>query len=306
MTVPWTAPPPDPTPYLLRERIGDMYAGWVDGRNGVPMLPPPAPSPKGATTVASGGGKGAALPEPWELLPADRADAVLAGPPEPSRKPRWWHRRPSAPGPREEAGEYERYAAVWEATSEETLSTPRIEAIKSQTLAEIADEERRLEESVAVLRKMVARAREDRDVMPRAIDLAEREVDAAWTPPTPQSLTCRRTAEQNTARRPDELIRLRRTGDHRRRVRKAENAYLERSRELAHAIRSEEMLNEIIAHRTAVARAAAHRLHQHGNRRIATYLQQLVRKHKRGPELNLVLLRHPVGPSLPAWVTESE
>lgn len=251
MTAPWTAPPLDPTPYRLRDRLGDLFHGWRDGANGLPRL-----------------------------LPTD--------PPDPPAE----HRESAPPG-------VEGTVPV----EQGPISTPRIRALKSQTLAAIAVEEQLLEESVATLRKMQAKEKAEQDALPPVIDCAELGVQAARIPPTGQDLTLRRLAEQDPGKRPDGLIRLRRSGDHRRRLAKAENAHLESLRRQAGATRTDDALEEVIAHRRAAAQAAAHRIYHYGNRRIATYLQQLVRSHKQGGELNMVLLRHPVGPELPAWVT---
>ena len=62
---------------------------------------------------------------------------------------------------------------------------------------------------------------------------------------------------------------------------------------------------DLIRERAEVARAAARRHHEFALRRVATYLQQLVRKHPRGAELNQWLMDYRVAPDLPEWARES-
>ena len=71
------------------------------------------------------------------------------------------------------------------------------------------------------------------------------------------------------------------------------------------AAREALLRRDLIRDRAAVARAAAKRHSELAHRRIATYLQQLVRTHRQGADLNMLLVTHPVGPDLPEWVTSA-
>ena len=86
-----------------------------------------------------------------------------------------------------------------------------------------------------------------------------------------------------------------------RRLAKAEQAVNTATAQLADATREAELRSELSRNRTALAQAAAHRHHEFYLRRTATYLQQLVRTHERGRDLNMLLMRHQVGPELPEW-----
>lgn len=183
------------------------------------------------------------------------------------------------------------------------ITTPKLDALRADTLKAIAEEHESLEKAIAPLRRLVASARTTQDVLPYSIELAKKLADQAWPEPTEIELESRRLAELDHRLRPDDLVRRRRQGDYQRRVLAAEAQVIERNREFATAVRNEIALLEVIAHRTAVAQAAARRIHHHGERRIATYLQRLVRRHKQGLWLNTHLTRHPAGPELPAWVT---
>lgn len=118
---------------------------------------------------------------------------------------------------------------------------------------------------------------------------------------TPEERDARRLAEQDHRTRPDEFVRRRRDTGWERRLRAAEQAHQDAVARLAEATRQAQLREELIRDRLAVARAAARGCHELGMRRIATYQQQLVRTHRQGADLNLLLMTHPVGPDLPDW-----
>ncbi len=129
----------------------------------------------------------------------------------------------------------------------------------------------------------------------------ERERQAARQPPDELALKERRSAERD---RPDAVVRARRLADHQRRLRAAEDAYAAawRTYDDAHRRLTRAADQQRRLHVEAAARAR--RIHEHTWRRIATYWQQLVRSHDKGPELTGLL--RPVGPELPGWAQDDE
>jgi hypothetical protein len=269
----WTWPPEEPSVYRLRDRLSDMFHGWRDGRRKILLLSQVPDGPGKGPSSAAGPGPGPA----GEPSPAGSTGAGL-------RTGR--------------ASE-----AVSGTTPEVAISTPRIMVLGSEALEAIAREELLLEKSRAPLILQLEEARAVQDALPEKIRLAADALLVAQQVQPVEDQTRRRTAEQNDRQRPHSLILSRRRGEHSRRLAKAERDYLALTERHAEAIRTAEALAEIIGHRTAAAQAAARRDHERGQRRIATYLQQLVRSRKPDDlHLNTLILRHPVGPDLPEWV----
>ena len=122
--------------------------------------------------------------------------------------------------------------------------------------------------------------------------------------PTNAELGKRRLAEQDAGSRPDTLVSARRRAAWDRRLSTAEEQHQSATAKLARAAHGFRLHEDLIRERAEVARAAARRHHDFALRRVATYLQQLVRKHPRGAELNEWLTDYRVGPDLPEWARE--
>lgn len=135
-------------------------------------------------------------------------------------------------------------------------------------------------------------------------EIAKKQLDAAREPLSSQESGRRRLAEADSGARPDSLVRGRRQAAWERRVRSAEREYQVAAEAEADAGAAVLTREAFLRDRAAVARAAAERYHELAQRRIATYLQQLVRSHRHGADLNLLLMRYPVGPDLPEWTRE--
>ncbi|NUP20269.1 MAG: hypothetical protein HOZ81_30115 [Streptomyces sp.] len=126
--------------------------------------------------------------------------------------------------------------------------------------------------------------------------------EEAREPPPEEDLKERRLAELSREDRPDSLVRARRMADHARRLAAAETDWTGAEERLAAAVHVMEELRRQIAYEESGSRARARRIHEFISRRAATYLQQLVRTHRRGPDLNAHLQL--LGPELPAWARE--
>jgi len=192
------------------------------------------------------------------------------------------------------------------ASSPALLQTPRIEVLSRQALELIEGEKIRFEDDRAVLQRESARFLQVRDALADELAVAEEKLKDARSPLSSQEREDRRIAEQDSQSRPAGLVRARRQAAWDRRLGVAEQQYQATVIELAGAVREAELRKELIQDREAVARAAARRHHEFAMRRIATYLQQLVRTHRRGAELSLLLIRHPVGPDLPEWTRDPQ
>lgn len=238
---PWTRPPEQPARYRLSARLSDMIHGWLDGRHGLPLLPPDPRDPG----------------EP-------------AGPAR------------DAPAPR----------------------TSRMELLARQATELIEGEKIRCGEDSAVLKQEAARFLMIRDAMTGEAALTEQKLRQAQSPLSDQQREARRLAEHDSQQRPAGLVRLRRQTAWERQLATAEQRHQAVTARLAEANREAQLREELIRDRMAAARAAARRHHELALRRIATYLQQLVRTHEQGAELNRLLVQHPAGPDLPSWTRD--
>ena len=186
------------------------------------------------------------------------------------------------------------------------LETPRMKVLSWQALERIHNEEIACLTDCAVRKEELKKFLRDRDAAAQQVARAKNKLEQAQRPLSADERETRRLAEEDRRKRPEALVRARRDTAWERRLRDAEQAYLAAIARLAEATRQAEAREEFIRDRTAVARAAALRHHELAMRRIATYLQQLVRRHRQGPDLNLLLVRYPAGPDLPEWTRDPE
>lgn len=240
---PWTRPPEQPARYRLPARLSDMIHGWLDGRHGIPLLPPD----------------------------------------------------PLPPGPEEPAG-----ASV----DTPAPRTNRMEILTRQASELIEGEKIRCGEDSAVLKQEAMRFLMIRDAMTGEAAVTEQKLGQAQSPLSDQQRDARRLAEHDTQQRPAGLVQLRRQTAWERQLAAAEHRHQAVIARLAEANREARLREELIRDRGAAARAAARRHHELALRRIATYLQQLVRTHPQGAELNRLLVDQPAGPDLPRWTRE--
>lgn len=250
-----------------------MAHGWLDGRRNLPDLP--------RVTVEPDAGSPAEAPDsPPALLSAPVAEYA---PPEPTRPTA--PARPTAPTGR----------LSW-------LLSPRINVLSAWALEQIRAEEMAYLDDCAVWKEELSRFLAARDAAAEELATAKERLEVAQRPLTDSERKARRLAEQKVAGRPENFVAGRRQNEWDRRLREAERVYQAVITRHADATRQVQLREEMIRDRLAVAGAAAGRHHEFAMRRIATYQQQLVRRHRRGADLNLLLMSHPVGPDLPAWI----
>lgn len=182
--------------------------------------------------------------------------------------------------------------------------TNRMEILARQATELIEGEKIRCGEDSAVLKQEAARFLMIRDAMTGAAAVSEQKLRQARSPLSDQQREARRLAEHDSQKRPAGLVRLRRQTAWERQLAAAEQRHQGVIERLAEANREVRLREELIQDRAAAARAAARRHHELALRRIATYLQQLVRTHPQGTELNRLLMEHPVGRDLPHWARD--
>ena len=272
----WTRPPQAPTRYSLRTRLADMAHGWADGKRGLPSLPeiPPAGPVNGAASQTPNGHFDAARLEPFQNRVAG-SDG------------------PTAPAAARATTATDQAAAMppgW-------LQTPRMQMLCSRALELISAEEQACIGTAPCTkgssRIPQCQGRRRREFLAAGRDLRGRSGRSARR-------SCHQAAGGAGARdRPEASCGNagKPNGNAGWRRRRSPSV----ARRLAEATRDAELREELIRDRVAAARAAALRHHEFHMRRIATYLQQLVRTHKRGDELNMLIMRYPVGPDLPEW-----
>jgi hypothetical protein len=175
------------------------------------------------------------------------------------------------------------------------LAGERIEAEKARLIADRAALEEERARFLAV-----------RDALSGELPLAEAKLQQASRPLTEQQCEERRLAEHDSRARPITLVRARRHSAWERRLGAAEQERKSVLARLSEAERQANLREELIRDRTELAQADARRQYELALRRIATYVQQLVRTHRHGTELNRLLLSHPAGPELPRWITDPE
>jgi hypothetical protein len=261
----WGRPPEPVTHYGPLARLSDMTHGWLDGRRGLPYLPPMMAEPGDGSSVPALDGP--SLPVPAAPAPGQR--------PVPDRRLNW-------------------------------LMTPRMVVWSTWAMEQIKAEEETYWDDCAAWQKELHSYSAIADELAEKLTAAKERLELAQRPLTDQERKARRLSEQDPARRPENFVAERRQAGWERRLRAAEEAYQSVAARHARAVRQVQLREEQIRARLSVARAAAGRHYELAMRRIATYQQQLVRRHRRGHELNLLLMSHPVGPDLPAWVTDPD
>jgi hypothetical protein len=276
----WTRLPEKPTRYHLVTRFSDMGHGWLDGKSGLPRLPElPKPMPLGESAAPIHEAHARPFPAPTALPAVAISNARPTVTVEPSPAP------------------------ALPATSPAWLQTPRMVLLGRRALELIRAEEQACVADCAAYRRGISRFRMLRDAAEEDLNQARAALALAQRPLTEHELSARRLAEQSTQDRPESLVRGRRQTQWDRRLTIATQAVKVATAQLADATREAEFREELIRDRMAVARAAALRHHEFHMRRIATYLQQLVRTHKQGADLNMLLMHYAVGPDLPEWTT---
>ena len=183
--------------------------------------------------------------------------------------------------------------------------TPRMEVLLRLSRERIEGERIRLADDLSVLMQRAAESRHLAEALTERSRAHGQALERAQKPPEDTDLAKRRLAEQDTQRRPDGLVIDRRQAAWELRLRSAQEQHQATAAQLARATQALRYHEDLIAERTTVAACAARRHHELALRRVATYLQQLVRTHRRGPELNALLMQHRVGPDLPTWVSNA-
>jgi hypothetical protein len=242
-----------------------MAHGWLDGRRGIPLLLEAPVAHLDAAGLADTEGK---------------ADT-------------------------ERAADTERPAETERGTGEHGDPwTPRMEALLRQSRERIEEECIRLADDMSVLAARVIEAASRVEDLTGRAQAQEQALGTAREPLGDTELGQRRTAERDPQRRPDDLVHARRLAAWGRRLSEAEERRHSAVAELARATQALRIGEELVRERAVVARSAARRHHELALRRVATYLQQLVRTHRRGPELNARFMNYRVGPDLPDWVRD--
>lgn len=299
---PWTRPPAQPAAYPFFTRLSDRLHGWLDGRRGIPVIPGLAAEgangsaargtrdgdTAGGDTAGGGAVDGGAVD--GDTRGGGAADSGTAGGSPPAvRNAHANGVAPSRPRP----GLF-------------PLGTPHIQMLSQQALERIQKEEISYREECVGLKSEYARFLGEHDALGGQLVTASERLERARRELTPGDLASRRVAEADAVTRPDDLVRRRRRAQWERDLARAERDFNEIAERHMTAAREAMLRQDLIRDRAAVARAAARRHSELAQRRIATYLQQLVRTHRQGPDLNMLLIGQPVGPELPEWVTSAD
>ena len=258
-----------------------MCHGWLDGRHGLPRLPELSP-PSVAGELAASAHEVAVTPFP--IPAAQTVPAVQTA-----------HGVPAVPAAAQSP------APVMAVAPPTWLQTPRMLVLWRQGLELIRAEEEACLADCAAYRSELSRFSRLRDTAVKQHEQAMHELARARCPLTDPELSTRRLAEQRTQDRPDSLVRARRQTGWERRLARATQAANVATAQLAGATREAELREGLRRDRIAAAQASALRHYEFHMRRTATYLQQLVRTHKHGADLNMLLMRYPAGPELPEW-----
>ncbi|MGW0483505.1 hypothetical protein [Nonomuraea sp. NPDC003214] len=180
------------------------------------------------------------------------------------------------------------------------MVTPKIEYLRHLARDQIDHERGAWLARSGALRARLAEARERRQAAEHTARVARLAwVEARTWVPDPDE---RRLAETIRDGRPGSLVRARRQADHARRCAAAETVWAAAESRLAAAVREVEAVTQELARAEAGNRVRVRRIHEFTSRRVAAYLQQLVRTHPHGPELNARL--DLLAPELPAWAEE--
>ena len=182
------------------------------------------------------------------------------------------------------------------------VSTPRIASLSHAAREAMEAERERCEADCLRLVHRLRAAQAHLDGLPDEAEAVEPVLKEVREPPGEKDLTERRTAEADPQQRPEALVRERRLRAHARRRAEAQARVQRMRRRRAEAEREVAAVRDEIDTRRAIARATARRIREHALRRIATYLQHLVRAHPDGGYISTLLDR--VGPDLPSWARE--
>jgi hypothetical protein len=182
--------------------------------------------------------------------------------------------------------------------------TPRMEVLLRRSRELTEGERIGFADDWSLLRRRSGEYQKSADALQEQVTALRQQLDKARLELSDKELRKRRLAEQNEQSRPEALVNDRRQAAWQRQLAAAEERYQSANARLAEARQALMLQEDLIRERAAVARAAARRHREFALRRVATYLQQLVRSHRRGAELNDWLMVYRVMPDLPAWAQE--
>jgi hypothetical protein len=185
------------------------------------------------------------------------------------------------------------------------LMTPWITELSARAMEQIRAEELKYWDDCAARTKEFLRFRAARDLAADELVSAKERLELIQRPLTDQERKVRRLVEHDHAARLEAFVAQRRQAERNRRLQAAEQDYQASAARHAEAAAQAQLREELISARFAVAQAAARRHYEYAMRRIATYQQQLIRRHPRGADLSLLMRSHQVGPELPAWVSDT-
>jgi hypothetical protein len=190
-----------------------------------------------------------------------------------------------------------------DAVPEVQIGTPRLEVLRRQTADRIGGE--LLQATVDIARLSALTLPETSAQAAVATERLRITTDSyarISKEPGEKELSIRRLAEDEK-KRPEALVAARRLQEYRKREHAARRELLVAAEQLRMLQQRMTAITGVADARQTVARIRAIRQYEHGWRRCATYWQQLVRTHPQGGVLNGLL--RPVGPELPAWVTDT-
>lgn len=186
----------------------------------------------------------------------------------------------------------------------DALRTPRINAILSEANESFETERCHLIEDRARLRRQLTSHQITLETSAKELLTAQNRLTEAQVPLTPEQSELRRLAEADQARRPLGLVTARRQAAWDRRLVTAEQQYQSVTARGTQARHEAQLRLDLMVDREEAAYSAIRRHHELAHRRIATYLQQLVRTHPQGRKLNGLMAELQVGPDLPEWTKE--
>ena len=184
------------------------------------------------------------------------------------------------------------------------VRTPRIDMLIRQANQRIEGEWSNLVDDRVRLKQRRTEHQITFDALSKELLITEGRMTEARHPLSDHERDARRLAESDQQSRPAGLVRARRQEAWDRRRVLAEETHRSATREWTRAHHQAQLGSDLIGEREAAARAAARRHHEYALRRIATYLQLLVRTHPKGRRLNSLLGEYQVAPDLPEWTKE--
>jgi hypothetical protein len=184
------------------------------------------------------------------------------------------------------------------------VRTPRIDAIIHEANVLIETEHCNLIEERALLRRQLTESEAALDSSAEESLTTAARLAGAHVGLTAQQLEQRRLAEADQRNRPLALVMARRKSAWDRQLASAERRNQAVTAQASQARHQATLSRDLMADREEAARAAARRHQELAHRRIATYLQQLVRTHPEGRKLNDSFSEFQVDPELPEWARE--